>query len=410
MSDTTPDDAFPEGRPTSPSAVPTDGPHDGEGGSADRDGDGLPDDLVAELGPEAVTPAEPSGAFGAPGRPMNRHSPFYLGLVGGLGLLAAYGIVQLLTGLSQVLTLLVISLFLALGLDPVVRWLQRLGLRRAYAVLAVFAGVLVIFGGIVAVVAPPVVQEAGQLASAAPDYAQSLLKNHTLRRLDEQYGVVDEITKRLKSGSLWSSVFGGVVGAGKALLSGFFSAFTVLVLTMYFTASLPSVKASAYRLVPRSRRQRFTVLAEEISRRVGGYVIGQISIATINGVCSFIMMEIVGIPYPAVLAVTVGVLGLIPMVGATLGAVIVVVVALFDSWTATVIVAVYYLVYQQVENYVIVPRVMNRTVAVPGAVTVVAALAGGTLLGILGALMAIPIAAGLLLIYKEVLLPRQEQH
>jgi predicted PurR-regulated permease PerM len=121
------------------------------------------------------------------------------------------------------------------------------------------------------------------------------------------------------------------------------------------------------------------------------------------------MMSIVGIPYPAVLAVTVGVLGLIPMVGATLGALVVVVVAIFDSWTSTIVVAVYYLVYQQVENYLIVPRVMNRTVAVPGAVTVIAALAGGTLLGILGALMAIPVAAGLLLIYQEVLLPRQEQ-
>jgi predicted PurR-regulated permease PerM len=277
-------------------------------------------------------------------------------------------------------------------------------------VLAVFAGVLAVFAGIVALIAPPVVQEAGELASAAPDYAQNLLKNHTLRRLDEQYGVIDEITNRLTSGSLWTSVFGGVVGAGKAVLSGFFSAFTVLVLTMYFTASLPSVKASAYRLVPRSRRHRFTVLAEEITRRVGGYVIGQISIATINGVCSFVMMEIVGIPYPAVLAVTVGVLGLIPMVGATLGGVLMVLVALFDSWTATIIVAVYYVVYQQVENYVISPRVMRRTVDVPGAVTIVAALAGGTLLGVLGALMAIPVAAGLLLIYKEVLVPRQEQH
>lgn len=384
MSDTTPDDAY-----------------------QPDDTDGLPDQLVADLG--GAVPASPSGDFGTPGKPVNRHSPFYIGLVGGLGLVVAYALAQLVIGLSQVLTLLVISLFLALGLDPVVRLLQRRGLGRSLAVLAVFVGLLVLFGGIVAVIAPPVVQEAGQLAAAAPDYAQSLLKNETLRRLDDQYGVVDQITQRLQSGSLWSSVFGGVVGAGKAVLSGFFSAFTVLVLTMYFTASMPSVKNAAYRLVPRSRRPRFTVLAEEITRRVGGYVIGQIGIATINGLCSFVMMEIVGIPYPAVLAVTVGVLGLIPMVGATLGAVVVVVVAVFDSWTATIIVAVYYLVYQQVENYVIVPRVMNRTVAVPGAVTVVAALAGGTLLGVLGALMAIPVAAGLLLIYQEVLLPRQEQ-
>jgi predicted PurR-regulated permease PerM len=390
MSDTTPDDAF----PTAEAFATTDA-----------------SSATGQAPTSAVRPdAQPSspGAYGSPGRPVNRRSPFYIGLFGGLGLLAAYGLAQLVLGLSQVLTLIVISLFLALGLDPVVRWLQRRGLRRAHAVLAVFVGVLALFAGIIAVIAPPVVAEAGQLATQAPDYAQDLLKNPALRRLDEQYGVIDQVTERLQSGSLWTSVFGGVLGAGKAVLSGFFSAFTVLVLTMYFTASLPSVKASAYRLVPRSRRQRFTVIAEEISRRVGGYVIGQIAIATINGICSFIMMTIVGIPYPAVLAVTVGVLGLIPMVGASLGALIVVAVAVFDSWTATLIVAVYYLVYQQVENYVIVPRVMNRTVAVPGAVTIVAALAGATLLGVLGALMAIPVAAGLLLIYSEVLLPRQE--
>jgi predicted PurR-regulated permease PerM len=387
MSDTTPDDAYPTA--------------DATAGDHTDDTDGTDAQPLAEAG-------NGTGSFGTPGRPLNRRSPFYVGLVGGLGVIVAYGLAQLLLDLSQVLTLLVLSLFLALGLDPVVRWLQRRGLRRAYAVLGVFVGVLLVFAGIVAVVAPPVVAEAGQLATQAPDYAQDLLKNPTLRRLDDQYGVVDQVTERLQSGSLWTSVFGGVLGAGKAVLSGFFSAFTVLVLTMYFTASLPSVKSSVYRLVPRSRRERFTVIAEEISRRVGGYVIGQISIATINGLASFIMMTIVGVPYPAVLAVAVGVLGLIPMVGASLGALLVVTVAAFHSWPATIAVAAYYLIYQQVENYVIVPRVMKRTVAVPGAVTIIAALAGATLLGVLGALMAIPIAAGLLLIYAEVVLPRQE--
>jgi predicted PurR-regulated permease PerM len=392
MSDTTPDDAFPSGERAPTSGEPTDG-HAVE--------------VTSDTAPEGHELAA-TGAFGTPGRPINRRSPFYVGLVGGLGLIVAYGLAQLLLGLSQVLTLLVLSLFLALGLDPVVRWLQRLGLRRAYAVLGVFVGVLVLFAGVVAVIAPPVVQEAGQRGTQAPDYAQDLLKNPTLRRLDDQYGVIDQVTERLQSGSLWTSVFGGVLGAGKAVLSGFFSAFTVLVLTMYFTASLPSVKASAYRLVPRSRRERFTVIAEEISRRGGGYVSGQSASAAIKGIASCIRVSIVGIPYPAVLAVTVGVLGLIPMVGASLGALVVVAVAAFDSWTAMAIVAIYYLVYQQVENYVIVPRVMNRTVAVPGAVTIVAALAGATLLGVLGALMAIPVAAGLLLIYTEVVLPRQE--
>ncbi|KQX70048.1 hypothetical protein ASD06_01000 [Angustibacter sp. Root456] len=344
---------------------------------------------------------------------MNRQSPFFVGFVGAIGVLFAWGLLHVVTQLSSVLLLIVVALFLALGLDPVVQWLQARGLRRGYAAAVVFLGVILVFVGIIALVVPPVVNEAGQLLDQAPDFVDNLLKNHTLRDLDKQYGLItrvqEELRKRATDQSLWTSVFGGVLGAGKAVVGGLFSAFTVLVLTLYFTASLPTVKASVYRMVPRSRRQRVSFLSEEISRRVGGYFLGQIAVATLNGIFSYIMMTIVGIPYAAVLAVSVGVLGLIPMVGATLGAVLVLIVALFQSGTAALIVAVYYVIYQQVENYVLSPRIMQRTVAVPGAVTVVAALAGGTLLGIVGALMAIPVAAGLLLLYQEVLLPRQQQ-
>ncbi len=351
-------------------------------------------------------------ALGRPGRPLNRQSPFFVGFVGAIGVLFAWGLLHVVTQLSSVLLLIVVALFLALGLDPVVQWLQARGLRRGYAAGTVFLGVILVFVGIIALVVPPVVKEAGQLVDNAPDFVNNLLKNRTLRDLDQQYGIItraqDELQKRATDQSLWTSVFGGVLGAGRAVVGGLFSAFTVLVLTLYFTASLPTVKASVYRMVPRSRRQRVSFLSEEISRRVGGYFLGQIAVATLNGIFSFIMMSIVGIPYAAVLAVSVGILGLIPMVGATLGAVLVVIVALFQSGTAALIVAIYYVVYQQVENYVVSPRIMQRTVAVPGAVTVVAALAGGTLLGVVGALMAIPAAAGLLLLYQEVLLPRQQ--
>jgi predicted PurR-regulated permease PerM len=206
-----------------------------------------------------------------------------------------------------------------------------------------------------------------------------------------------------------TQVFTGVLGAGKALASGFFSFLTVLVLTLYLLASLPKVKHAAYGMVPASRRARFISLSEEIMRRVGGYAIGQVAVATINAICSYIMMSIVGIRYAAVLAVAVAFLGLLPMVGASLGAAVVAMVAFFDDPKKAAIALIYYVVYQQLENYVVAPRIMQRTISVPGAITVVAALAGGTLLGILGALLAIPVAAGLLLIYEEVLLPRQHQ-
>ena len=131
--------------------------------------------------------------------------------------------------------------------------------------------------------------------------------------------------------------------------------------------------------------------------------------ATINAICSYVMMSIVGIRYAAVLAVVVGLLGLIPMVGASLGAAVICLVALFDEPQKAVIALLYYAIYQQVENYVVAPRIMRRTISVPGSVTVIAALVGATLAGVLGALLAIPVAAGLLLIYEEVVLPRQRQ-
>ena len=372
---------------------------------------------VSEAANEAATSTTASGVgdgFGTPGRPLNRRSPFYIGFVAALGVLAAYGLMLAVTRISSVLILLVTSLFLALGLDPMVQWIQARGPRRGVAVGIVLVLVVGVFAGVLALIVPPVVLEATELAEQAPDLVNNLLQNDQLRRLDEQYGVVttieDELAKRVKDQGLWTSLFGGVFGAGKAVLSGFFSTFTVLVLTLYFLASLPTVKAATYRMVPRSRRQRVTFLSEEITRRVGGYFIGQLTVATINGVCTYILLKIIDLPYAAVLAVTVGLLGLVPMVGATLGAIVVLIVALFTSTTDAIIVGVYYVLYQQIENYVIAPRVMSRTVSVPGAVTVVAALVGATLLGVLGALMAIPVAAGLLLLYQEVLLPRQRNH
>ena len=370
------------------------------------------DNRLQATGDTGATLYRPPGeGFGTPGRPLNRRSPFYIGFVGALGVFIAYGLVHALTMITSVLTLLVVALFLALGLDPVVQGLQARGLKRGSAVSIVLITVVAAFAGIIALVVPPVVTEAGELANNAPDLVDNLLRNPQLARLDEQYQVVTtlqtELENRVRDQSLWTSLFGGVFGAGKAVVSGLFSAFTVLVLTLYFLASLPRVKAAGYRAVPFSRRQRVTYLSEEISRRVGGYFIGQLAVATINGLCSYLLMVVLGIPYAAVLAVLVGLLGLIPMVGATIGAILVLVVALFTSTSDAIVVGIYYVIYQQVENYVIAPRVMSKTVAVPGAVTVIAALVGGSLLGVLGALMAIPAAAGLLLIYQEVLLPRQ---
>jgi predicted PurR-regulated permease PerM len=210
----------------------------------------------------------------------------------------------------------------------------------------------------------------------------------------------------------WGSITGGVIGAGFAFVTALFGAFIVLILTIYFTASTPSLKAAVYRLVPASRRARFIDIGEQISDSVGYYVMGQVTLGVINGILSSIFLSIIQAPFPAVLAVIAFFFSLIPLVGTLTGATVIVLTCLIPglgSPTTALIALIYYLVYMQIEAYVITPRIMNRAVSVPGGVVVVAALAGGSLLGLLGALIAIPVAASILIIYRQVVIPRQNE-
>ncbi|GAA4400486.1 hypothetical protein GCM10023168_09280 [Fodinibacter luteus] len=388
--------------------------HDGDG-DADEPGTEPAPVVDAHRSPPTGEGAGsvPTTPYGVVGRPLNRHSPFYLGFFGATGALLAIGLWDLVGRLSTTLTLLIVSIFLALALSPLVDGLVRRGMRRAAAVSVVFGGLLVAFVLIGLVVVPPVVVQGAELAQQTPAYVEDLLGSSWVRELDKSYDVIDkvrdEVQARMTDQQFLEGLLGGILGAGRAVLNGVFQVFTVLVLTLYFLSSLPRVKQGAYAVVPSSRRPRVVSLSEEIMRRTGSYAVGQVVIATLNAVLSWVMMLVVGIPYAAVLAVTVGLLGLIPMIGATLGAAVVCVVAFFDEPKKALIALVYYLVYQQLENYVVQPRVMQRTVSVPGPVTIVAALAGAALLGVLGALLAIPVAAGLLLLYEEVLVPRQRR-
>ena len=344
--------------------------------------------------------------------PIANRSPLAVGFLAGVGLLLAWALWQAVAALDTVITLVVVSVVLCLALNPLVEWLMGKGLSRPRSTAVVFAGVVFVFTVIGLIVVPPVVQQAGELSRNGPRYLDRLLHTPWIADLESTHHVVDrlrdELDRRMADGGFLGDVFGGVLGVGRVLVSGLLAGVTVLALTIYFLLALPNVKQAAYAIVPASRRTRVSELAEEIMRRVGSYAIGQVLVATINACCSYVVMKIVGVPYTAVLAVVVGLLGLIPLVGATAGAVIVGVVALLSDPMRAVIMLVYFLLYQQMENYLIAPKVMQRTVAVPAGVTIIAALAGGTLAGVLGALLAIPTAAGLLLLYQEVLVPRQE--
>jgi len=392
---------------------PQDGDTDPPLDAPDTAPDPAPRIGLAEPISTAAATAADDEPYGRPGVPVSRTHPFYIGFMGALGVLTAYALVSVLGRLTDVITLVVVALFLALGLEPVVRFLQRRGLRRGIAVALVFLGVLAAAVGFGAAVVPAAIEQGTELSRDAPALVRTIEQSTLVQQLDKDYGVIETLSKqlqqRLANGETVLQLFGGVFGAGLKVVSGAFSVFTVLVLALYFTASMRPTTQALYRLVPASRRPRVQLLADEIIRRIGGYIAGQIAVASINGFCTYILLVIVGLPYALLLAITVGVFGLVPLVGATLGGGLLVIVALFHSWQLALVVLAYYVVYQQIENYLIAPRIMQRTVAVPTFVAIIAALAGGTLLGVVGALLAIPTAAAILLVVQEVLVPRQER-
>lgn len=352
--------------------------------------------------------ADDAKPYGVPGPPTRTFSPYRIGLVGGLGLLTAYGIVQTLSAVRSVLILLLISGFLAVGLNPAVEALERRGLSRSRAVGVVLVVVLLGFTGFLFAIVPPIVNQTADFIDNAPDYLANLRQNRAVADLDRRFHILKQAEKALNSPALAANTFGGVLGVGKVVFNAVFSAITVLTLTLYFMSSLPRMKQAAYRAIPRSRRARVGLLADDILSRVGGYVAGALGIAACAAVTSFVLLMVLGIPSPVALALVVALTDLVPVIGATIGAVVVTSVAFAQDVRTGLIVAVFYLVYQQVENYLLYPRIMKRSVDVSPAVTIVAVLVGASLLGVVGALLAIPIAAAIQLILVEVVVPRQD--
>ncbi len=352
---------------------------------------------------------EADDVFGRLGRPLRRDSPFMLGFLGALGVFLAWFLTQALLQARSVLILILISLFLAIGLNPTVEWLTARGMRRGISITIVFFVVIGAFVGFGFAVVPPVVEESNAFVQELPSYLDDLRRNPTVRQFDEDYGVIERAQDYVTSGDLGQRAFGGLLGVGRVVLNAVFGALTVLVMTLYFLAALPSMKRQAYRLVPASRRQRVELLGDEVISRTGSFVSGALSVAFIAAFSSYVFLNIVGLPYAIALAVFVGLLDLIPLVGATIAAVVVSLLGFTESVGVGIACVIFYVAYQQFENYVVYPRVMRRAVDVPAPVTIVAVLLGGALLGIVGALIAIPVAAAVLLVVRQVAIPRMDQ-
>lgn len=397
-------------------------PDDAEPRAGDRPArTGAQPPLAAEPAARARVTEEPSGQaplvvepagkadeprFGVPGRPLRRNS-FLLGFTAALGALLAYSLYLALRSAVSMLVLIFIALFLAIGLHPAVVRLQKWGVPRGPAVAIVAtAVVLLLCGGLFALV-PPLVGQADDFFRALPGYIEDLKRNQTLNDLNRRYDVIDR-AKTFVSGGTITGAVGGLFGGVRLLFGGIFNVLTVLILTIYFMSSFDRVKALAYRLVPASRRERVRLIGDEILAKVGAYMVGALAIALLAGGSTFVFLVVAGVAYPFALAVVVAVTDLIPQIGATLGAIVVTVAGFATSTQVGIASIVFYLVYQQVENYLIYPQVMRRSVEVSDLAAIVAALLGVALLGVIGALIAIPAVAAAQLILREVVVRRQD--
>jgi predicted PurR-regulated permease PerM len=347
-----------------------------------------------------------------PGQEGDRVRPTMLlrqGMFWGLGAAAAVATAAAVYAARDVLIRVLVALFLAISLDPAVRLLTRWRMRRGFAVLVVVLVTLGTVAVFLQAVIPTMVQQFQAMVTDFPKEVTSLQNRWArFRAIGDQFHVTSQIESVLAS--LPDRLSSGVFGATGRVFSAVLSTLTVAVFTVYFLADLPRLRRGAVLLVPRARRAQFSRIVDVVVDKVGAYTSGNILISLVAGLAAFAALTALRVPLAAPLAFLVAVTDLIPTIGATLGAVICVLVALPTTplWPNTVLLAVFFVLYQLLENYVIAPRIIRKTIELrPGAV-LLAGLIGGTALGLIGALMAIPIAAAVTVLLSERLQARDE--
>ncbi|HCS60893.1 MAG TPA: AI-2E family transporter [Microbacterium sp.] len=364
----------------------------------------------AELSPKPVVEPVPSNrSFWT-----RIERPFVFGFLLTLGGLAAVLLGLALSNLSTVIIYIALALFAALGLDPAIRFLERRGLSRGWGVVIVLVSLIVALGLIIWAIVPVVVAQIANFVKDVPKMVADFQTSDLYATLRDQFGdqfqtLVGDVQKFLSDPGNIATIGGGALQVGASIANGLSGAVIVLVLIIYFVATLPSMKLAMLRLVPARDRKDADIISTQITDSVGGYVMGMVTLAFINSIIVLILYTALNLPFPLLLAVVAFLITLIPLVGSLLFWVIGTGIALFgDNIIFALIFAVVYLIYMQVESYVLTPKVMNRAISIPGSLVVIGALVGGTLLGLLGALVAVPVTASILIIIKKVWIPRQD--
>ena len=339
--------------------------------------------------------------------------PFFFGFALVLGGLGAFTLGLAVSSITTILIYIVLAIFVALGLDPIVRWLERNGLSRPRGILVVFGAFVLILAVIIVFVLPPVLQQVAEFARAIPTSITQFQASDWYRSFEAQVGDVmgtalDQLKVFFADPANLLAIGGGLLAAGFGIGTAISGVIIVVVLTLYFLASLSSIKTAFYSLAPARDRKTLKSLTERITDSIGGYLIGMVILAACNAVFATLLHIFLGLPFPAFMGLAAFLITLIPLIGPVTYWIIASLIALLTDPLLALIFALRYLIYMQFEAYLLTPRIMNKAIAVPGALVIIGALIGGTLLGLLGALVSIPVTAAILLIIKQVHVPRQD--
>jgi predicted PurR-regulated permease PerM len=315
----------------------------------------------------------------------------------------ALALLWFLYQVRSVLGLVAISVFLAVALGPAVDFFQRRRLPRAASILLVYLLIVLALFGVGLLIVPPVVEETTQFVQDVPGYIDGVRGNPLLRQYDDRYGITEQLQRQAEG---LPARLGQAVATLQSVTVGVFSTLfqliTVLVITLFLLLDGKRIVAFAFQQMSPEHERRARTIADDIYAAVGGYVVGAFSLALIAGVSTFVVLSILGVRFAIPLAVMMAFLDLIPMVGATAAGVLIAVAAAFENFpTALIAWVVFFVIYQQVENNFLQPVVYRRTVALAPLLVIVAVLMGASLLGVLGALLAIPVAATVQILVKD---------
>ncbi|WP_341995302.1 AI-2E family transporter [Microbacterium sp. LWH7-1.2] len=368
-----------------------------------------PDDTAPDATPVFTGEAPEGKTFWA-----NLNSPFRLGLVLTLGGLAAIALGLAFWNLSTIIIYVVFALFAALGLDPVVRWFGRHNVSRPWAIVIVYTAFALVLTGILLLVVPTLIKQISAFFSDLPTTIANFQKSDFYGWLSDTFGsqvgqITDQVESFLTNPANIAAIGGGVVNFAVSVGTTISGLIIVLVLSLYFLAGLPAMKVAFNRFVAARNRKKAAEMTDQITDSIGAYLMGMVVLAFCNSVVAFLLHLFLGLPFPALMGVLAFLITLIPLIGSVLYWITATTIALFTGgWVPALIFAVIYLIYMQLEAYVLTPKVMNKAISVPGALVVIGAMVGGTLLGLLGALVAIPVTASILLIIKQVFIPKQD--